>query len=125
MSIFKSSSDQNPIDTMASKAGDMLDGAEQSAKQALSQVDRKAHELAADGASFMDLATERAHMYADKGTQMAKHASQAVKEKATHYADSASAAIKENPLKSIAIAAAVGATVAVVTSYALGRKSIK
>ncbi len=123
MSIFKSSTDQSPIDSMTSKAGDMLDGAEHSAKQALSQVDRKAHELVADGASLMELASERAQMYADKGTQMAKQASAALKDKATHYAESASEKIKENPLKSIAIAAAVGATVAVVTSYALGRKS--
>lgn len=125
MSIFKSPAEKNTIDNIANKAGDMVDSAEHSAKQALSTVEMKAHEFATDGASLMELTAERARLYANKGVQMTKHASDAVKEKVGVYADTASEKIKANPLTSVAIAAAVGAAVAVVSSYALGRKSDK
>jgi ElaB/YqjD/DUF883 family membrane-anchored ribosome-binding protein len=125
MSIFKSPAEKNTIDNIANKADAMVDSAEHSAKQALSTVDMTAHELATDGASLMELTAERARLYTNKGVQMAKHAADAVKEKTGVYADTASEKIKANPLTSVAIAAAVGAAVAAVSAYALGRKSDK
>lgn len=116
---------KDTVEKITDSANGMADSAEQSTKKALAQVDLEARELVNEGIPLVALAAQRARLYADKGMVMAKHASDAVKEKASVYADTASTKIKENPLKSVAIAAAVGAAVAAATTYALGRKSGK
>jgi len=112
---------KDTVEKIAASANNMVDSAEQSTKSTLTKVDLEARELVNEGLPLVELAAQRARLYADKGMVMAKHASDAVKEKAGEYADTASGKIKENPLKSVAIAAAVGAAVAAATTYAIGR----
>lgn len=110
------------LDALSQKASDVIDQAQDAAQKVASQVKSEALGLKQDAPKLVDLAADTLKAYTRKGATLAKDASALAREKAGQYAESAADRVRQDPLKAILIAAAAGAAVAIVASYANGKR---
>ena len=110
------------LDALSQKASDVIDQAQDAAQKVASQVKSEALGLKQDAPKLVDLAADTLKSYTRKGATLAKDASALAREKAGQYAESAADRVRQDPLKAILIAAAAGAAVAIVASYANGKR---
>jgi len=114
------------LDALTHKAVDVIDQAQDAAHKVVSQVRSEAQDLKQEAPKLVDLAADALKAYTRKGASLAKDASALAREKAGQYAEGAADRVRKDPLKAILMAAAAGAVVALVASYAHGkRKALK
>lgn len=113
------------IDELTHKAGEVLDDAKAAASKVVAQTKSEAKGLTDEAPKLLNLAAEALKAYTDKGASLAKDASVLARQKATEYADGAATRVRKDPLKAILVAAAAGAAVALIASYAAKNKSAK
>jgi ElaB/YqjD/DUF883 family membrane-anchored ribosome-binding protein len=111
------------IDHLADKAGDVIEQVQVAAHKVVGQVQSEAKDLTQEAPKLVDLAADALKAYTRKGASLAKDASALAREKAGVYADSAANRVRKDPLKAILVAAAAGAAVALVASYAAKKRN--
>lgn len=119
---FSKSSTAN-LDALTHKAADVIDQAQDAARKVVSQVTSEAQDLKQDAPKLVDLAADALKAYTRKGASLAKDATALARDKASQYAEGAADRVRKDPLKAIAVAAAVGAAVALVASHAHGKRN--
>lgn len=114
------------LDALTHQAADVIDQAQGAAHKVVSQVKSDAQGIKQEAPKLVDLAADALKAYTSKGAELAKDATALAREKASQYADGAAQRVRQDPLKAILMAAAAGAAVALVASYAHGkRKALK
>ena len=113
------------VDRMASAAGQALDQAHDKADQALSSVQNGAHDLARQAPSLVDFALDRVRYLGERSSQLARSTGAMAMDKARVAADHTADRIRRDPLKSVLIAVATGAALAVVASHLAQRRQSK
>lgn len=110
------------IDNLSNAASKAVDGAQDMAEQAISKVQSEAKELTDKTPRLLDVAVERIKAMGTKGADVARETTQLAREKAAVMADQASDKIRQDPLKSVLIAVAAGAALAVAAGYVAQRR---
>lgn len=109
---------QNATDKVADKAERTVESARLYANEALDKADAKVRTLRDDIRPAIDAVSSRVQDMAARGKAAAAQTREQTREKVNEYADRTSAYVQDQPLKSMAIAAAAGALVALL----LGRR---
>ncbi|WP_286745578.1 hypothetical protein [Aquabacterium sp. UBA2148] len=110
------------VDRIADAAGNALDQAHDAADQALSSVQNGAQHLAERAPGLVDLAIDRVKHLGERGSDIARATSAMAMDKARLAADHTADRIRRDPLKSVLIAVAAGAAVAVIASHMAHRR---
>ena len=105
-------------DRMADKAERGVESARSFANEALDKADAKVRTLREDIKPAIDAVSSRVQDMAARGKAACAHTRDQTRDKVNEYADRTSAYVVDQPLKSVAIAAAAGALVALL----LGRR---
>ena len=105
-------------DRMADKAERGVESARSYANEALDKADAKVRTLREDIKPAIDAVSSRVQDMAARGKAAAAQTRDQTRDKVNEYADRTSAYVVEQPLKSVAIAAGVGALAALL----LGRR---
>ncbi|WP_028603161.1 glycine zipper domain-containing protein [Ottowia thiooxydans] len=105
-------------DTLADKAESTVDSARSFANEALDKADAKVRSLRDDIKPAIDAISARVQVMAEQGKAAASDTTAQAREKFNDVAHKTSAYVAEQPMKSMAIAAAAGAVVAML----LGRR---
>jgi ElaB/YqjD/DUF883 family membrane-anchored ribosome-binding protein len=109
---------EEAVDQIADKAERTVDSARAFANEALDKADAKVRTLREDIKPALDAVSARVHDMAARGRAAAAETRDQTREKVQAYAERTSAYVAEQPLKSMAIAAAAGAAIALL----LGRR---
>lgn len=112
----------NSIDNLSDAANKAVDGAQDMAEKAITQVQSEAKDLTGQAPRLLDVAVERIKALSAKGVDVARESTAMAREKATQVADQASDRIRQDPLKSVLIAVAAGAALAVAAGYVAQRR---
>ena len=107
-------------DKMADKAERSVESARLYANEALDKADAKVRSLREDVKPAIDAISSRVHDMAARGKAAAAETSAQTREKLNEYTDKTSAYVAEQPLKSMAIAAAAGAALALLVGRRRG-----
>ena len=99
-------------DKIADKAESTVDSARLYANEALDKADAKVRSLREDVQPAIDAISSRVHDMAARGKAAATETSVHARDKFQEYSDKTSAYVQDQPLKSMAIAAAAGAALA-------------
>jgi len=110
------------IDRIADATGHALDQAHDVADQALASVHNGAQNLADRTPGLVDLAIDRVKHLGERGSDIARATSAMAMDKARLAADHTADRIRRDPLKSVLIAVAAGAAVAVIASHMAHRR---
>ena len=108
---------------MIESADKAIDATRGYANRALDSVDEKVHALQSQVEPAIDRLSSKAQELAHRGMDMAKHTKDHAKESLSNYSAATTRYVSEKPMQSILIAAAVGATVALLVSAASRRDS--
>ena len=107
------------VDHVANKAEDALNTTRDKTKDAIDDAEAKVNSLRDDLRPSIDALTARVQDFAERTKQAAFEKREQTKETVQAYADKTSAYVVDQPLKSVAIAAAAGAVLALL----LGRRN--
>lgn len=110
------------IDRLADAAGNALDHAHDAAGQVVASVQNGAQDLAHQAPGFVDLAIERVKHLGERGGDFARATGAMAMGKARLAADHTADRIRRDPLKSVLIAVAAGAAVALIASHLAQRR---
>lgn len=111
------------VDRVADAASDALDHAHDAAGRAVSSAQERAQDLARQAPGFVDLAFDRVRHLGERGGQLARATSALAVDKAKLAADHTADRIRRDPLKSVLIAVATGAALAVIASHMAQRRN--
>ena len=109
---------QNATDKVADKAERTVESARLYANEALDKADAKVRSLREDVQPAIDAISHRVHGLAARGKAAASETGAQARDKFQEYSEKTSAYVTEQPLKSMAFAAAAGAALAML----LGRR---
>ncbi len=104
---------QNATDKMDHKAERSVESARLYANEALDKADAKVRSLREDVQPALDAISTRVQDMAARGKAAAADTSAQARDKFNEYSEKTSAYVTEQPLKSMAIAAAAGAALAI------------
>lgn len=110
------------IDRLADAAGHAMDQAHDAADQAVTSVQNGAQDLARQAPGLVDLAIDRVKNLGARGSDLARATSAMAVDKARQAADHTADRIRRDPLKSVLIAVAAGAAVALIASHMAHRR---
>lgn len=108
----------NATDKVADKAERTVDSARNFANEALDKADAKVRSLRDDLKPAIDAVSSRVQDMAARGKAVASETTTQARDKFNEYGEKTSAYVQDQPLKSMAIAAATGAVLALM----LGRR---
>jgi len=126
ISTNTSSAQQNvrqAADGLLNSANKAIDATRGYANHALDAADDKMHALQSKVEPALDKFSNKAQALAQQGIDMAAQAKDKARESLSHYSEVTSRYVADKPMQSVLIAAAVGATVALLVSAALDRSS--
>ena len=103
-------------DDMLQGAGKALDSTRDYANQALDKAEDKVRELRGSVDPLVDMLASRAQALARQSMDMAAEAKDKAQQSLSRYANATTHYVSEQPVRSVLIAAAVGATVALLVS---------
>lgn len=104
-------------------ANDALEHAHDVADRAVTSAQERVQDLAQQAPGFMDLAFDRVRALGERSGQIARATGAMAVDKARMAADHTADRIRQDPLKSVLIAVAAGAAVAVIASHMAHRRS--
>lgn len=110
------------VDRMATAASDALDHAHEVADRAVTSAQERAQDLARQAPGFMDLAFDRVRNLGERSSQIARATGALAVDKARLAADHTADRIRRDPLKSVLIAVATGAALAMIVSHVAHRR---
>lgn len=110
------------IERLADVASTALEQAHAAADQAVTSAQNGAQDLARRPPGFVDLAIDRMKHLGEKGSHLARATSAMAVDKARVAADHTADRIRRDPLKSVLIAVAAGAAVALIASHLAQRR---
>ena len=108
-------------DDLQQTAGKAMDSTRDFANQAMDKVEGKAHELRANVDPLVDMLSARAQKLARQSMDMAAEAKDKAQQSLSRYANVTTQYVTEQPVRSVLIAAAVGAAVALLVSSTRNR----
>lgn len=108
-------------DSVVNSAEKAIDSTRDYANHALDVADEKIHNLGSSVKPVLDKLSRKAEEYAYQGMDMAMHAKDRARESMSHYGTVTSRYVSDKPVQSVLIAAAVGATVALLVFAARNR----
>ena len=114
-SIRKASED------MLQSAGKALDTTREHANEALDRAESKVRELRGSVDPVVDMLASKAQKLARQSLDMASEAKERAEKSLKHAADATTRYVSEQPMRSVLMAAAVGATVALLVSVSRSR----
>jgi len=107
---------------LSNVASDAFEHAHDVADRALTSAQERAQDLANQAPGFMDLAFDRVRALGERSGQIARATGAMAADKARLAADHTADRIRRDPLKSVLIAVAAGAAVAVIASHMAHRR---
>lgn len=108
-------------DGMLQSAGTAVDSTRDYASQGLDKAEDKVRELRGSVDPLVDMLASRAQKLARQSLDMAAEAKEKAQQSLTRYANATTHYVSEQPVRSVLIAAAVGAAVALLVSSARNR----
>jgi ElaB/YqjD/DUF883 family membrane-anchored ribosome-binding protein len=108
-------------DNLAHTADQAVDTTRSFANNALDATGRKIHNLNSSVKPTLEKFSRRAGEYANQGKDMAMQAKDKARESISHYSRATGRYVTDKPVQSVLIAAAVGAAVALLVSFARNR----
>lgn len=122
--IASNTNPQNALQT----ADNLVDSADQAiastrsfANNALDATERKIHDLNSRVKPTLEKFSRNAEKYANQSMDMAMQAKDKARESISHYGAATSRYVTDKPVQAVLIAAAVGAAVALLVSFARNR----
>lgn len=103
-------------DDVMSSAGKAIDSTRQHANQALDMAENKVRELRGSVDPVVEMLASKAQKMARQSLDMASEAKERAEKSLKHAADATTRYVSEQPMRSVLIAAAVGAAVALLVS---------
>lgn len=103
-------------DDILQTAGNTLDSTRAHANDALDRAESKVRELRGNVDPMVDMLASKAQKLARQSLDMASEAKERAEKSLKHAADATTRYVSEQPMRSVLIAAAVGATVALLVS---------
>lgn len=110
------------VDRLADAASNAMDRAHDAADQALASVQGGAQDLVHKAPSLVDVAIDRVRHLGERGGHLARETGALAMDKARLAADHTAERIRRDPLKSVLIAVATGAAVAMIASHMARRR---
>jgi len=107
---------QKVSDDMMSSAGKALEATREHANQALDKAESKVRELRGSVDPVVEMLASKAQKMARQSLDMASEAKERAEKSFKHAADVTTRYVSEQPMRSVLIAAAVGAAVALLVS---------
>ncbi|MEO6319815.1 MAG: hypothetical protein ABIR56_04055 [Polaromonas sp.] len=101
---------------MLQSAGKALDSTREHANDALDRAESKVRELRGSVDPMVDMLASKAQKLARQSLDMASEAKERAEKSLKHAADATTRYVSEQPMRSVLMAAAVGATVALLVS---------
>jgi ElaB/YqjD/DUF883 family membrane-anchored ribosome-binding protein len=109
-------------DDLLQGAGKVVDSGREYANRALDHAEDKVRELRGDVDPLVDMLASKAQKLARQSLDMAAEAKDRAQQSLSRYAQVTTRYVAEQPVRSVLIAAAVGAAVALLVSSRLHRK---
>ena len=106
---------------MLQSAGKALDTTREHANEALDRAESKVRELRGSVDPVVDMLASKAQKMARQSLDMASEAKERAEKSLKHAADATTRYVSEQPMRSVLMAAAVGATVALLVSVSRSR----
>lgn len=106
---------------MLQGAGKAVDSTRDYANQALDRAESKVRDLRGEVDPLVEMLTSKAQKLARQSLDMAAEAKEKARQSLTRYADATSQYVSDQPVRSVLIAAAVGAAVALLVTSARQR----
>ena len=106
---------------MLQSAGKALDTTREHANEALDRAESKVRELRGSVDPMVDMLASKAQKMARQSLDMASEAKERAEKSLKHAADATTRYVSEQPMRSVLMAAAVGATVALLVSVSRSR----
>lgn len=103
-------------DDVMSSAGKAIDSTREHANQALDMAENKVRELRGSVDPVVEMLASKAQKMARQSLDMASEAKERAEKSLKHAADATTRYVSEQPMRSVLIAAAVGAAVALLVS---------
>lgn len=103
-------------DDVMSSAGKVIDSTREHANQALDMAENKVRELRGSVDPVVEMLASKAQKMARQSLDMASEAKERAEKSLKHAADATTRYVSEQPMRSVLIAAAVGAAVALLVS---------
>ena len=112
---------RQPSDELLQNTGNAMDSTRDYANQALAKAEDKVRELRGTVDPLVDMLASRAQKLARQSLDMAAEAKDKAQQSLSRYASVTTHYVSEQPVRSVLIAAAVGAAVALLVSSARHR----
>lgn len=109
-------------DSMLQTATHAIDATHNYASQAMDKAENAAHQFRSEAEPKLDLLAAKAQKLARQSMDMATDAKDKAQEALSRYSAVTTRYVSEQPMRSVLIAAAVGASVALLVSLARGRE---
>ena len=113
---------QKVSDDMMSSAGKALEATRDHANQALDRAENKVRELRGNVDPMVEMLASKAQKMARQSLDMASEAKERAEKSLKHAADATTRYVSEQPMRSVLIAAAVGAAVALLVATSRQRE---
>ena len=110
-------------DDVMSSAGKAIDSTREHANQALDMAENKFRELRGNVDPVVEMLASKAQKMARQSLDMASEAKERAEKSLKHAADATTRYVSEQPMRSVLIAAAVGAAVALLVSTSRQRNN--
>ena len=110
-------------DDVMSSAGKAIDSTREHANQALDMAENKVRELRGNVDPVVEMLASKAQKMARQSLDMASEAKERAEKSLKHAADATTRYVSEQPMRSVLIAAAVGAAVALLVSTSRQRNN--
>ncbi len=110
------------VDRVADAASEALDRAHDVADRAVTSAQERAHDLTRQAPGLVDLAFDRVRHLGERSGEIARATRAMAVDKARMAADQTAERIRRDPLKSVLIAVATGAALAVIASHVAQRR---
>ncbi|CDS51001.1 FIG00931134: hypothetical protein [Polaromonas sp. CG9_12] len=107
---------QKTSDDMMNSAGKAIEATREHANQALDRAESKVRELRGSVDPMVEVLAAKAQKMARQSLDMASEAKERAEKSLKHAADATTRYVSEQPMRSVLIAAAVGAAVALLVS---------
>ena len=107
---------QKASDDMMNSAGKAIEATREHANQALDRAESKVRELRGSVDPMVEMLASKAQKMARQSLDMASEAKERAEKSLKHAADATTRYVSEQPMRSVLIAAAVGAAVALLVS---------
>ena len=112
---------QHAVDNLVHSADQAIDSTRTFANHALDATGKTIHSLNSGVKPTLEMLTRQAGKYANQGIDMAAQAKDKAREQLSVYGAATSRYVSNKPVQSVLIAAAVGAAVALLVSFARNR----